>query len=425
MKPATASPDQEGLRVSRRDQLLDAASVLLNARGIGDSSFAAIAEQLGVTRQALYHYVEDREDLVFQCYRRSCEVTASCLARAVRVGDGDAIRIVSLFVDQMLDGDTPEIAALSEVGVLAPEQAEIVIAQQEGIVARLAGALEAGARAGQVRKGDFGVMARTILGVLHWTRAAKHWADDGDPRFADAPTAEEIRRTMSSLLIDGYARDRAQPMPRRGIDLSTLAASAIETFDRGTLAQTKREAILKSASRLFNAKGVDGASLDEIAAALRITKRSIYQHIGDKPALVAAAYVRAYIIFGHIQERAGEFPGPKADALFAFTEAICLAHQSPGLSPFFRMAGFRGLDEATQAAIIARTSLIREGLTAIRSAGVAEGSLRTVDLRALGLIAGGVSTWLVGCGERGVFGDPAHVAREVATLERIGLRAVP
>ena len=56
--------------------------------------------------------------------------------------------------------------------------------------------------------------------------------------------------------------------------------------------QTK-ENILQVASQLFDQKGYDRTSMNEIAEALGITKPSLYYHFKDKERLVLAVVQRA------------------------------------------------------------------------------------------------------------------------------------
>ena len=67
---------------SRRDLLLDEAARQFNAKGISQTALLDVAAALGLTRAAVYYYADDRQDLVFQCYRRSCEALARDLAAA-------------------------------------------------------------------------------------------------------------------------------------------------------------------------------------------------------------------------------------------------------------------------------------------------------------------------------------------------------
>ena len=70
------APSSPAAVVSRHERVLDEAARQLNQKGVLLTSLAEIAGKLGVTRGAMYHYVADREDLVFQCYRRAAEIIA-------------------------------------------------------------------------------------------------------------------------------------------------------------------------------------------------------------------------------------------------------------------------------------------------------------------------------------------------------------
>ena len=99
-------------RSGRREQLLDLAAKQLNARGMSQRSLATLAASLGFTRNALYRYVEDFEDLLGQVYRRSCELLSERLSEAM--APTSPLLIVQRFVSLALDGERPEIAALNE-----------------------------------------------------------------------------------------------------------------------------------------------------------------------------------------------------------------------------------------------------------------------------------------------------------------------
>src|SRR6476620_5570377 len=96
-----AKPARTG-RGSKRDPVLDAAARHLNARGISETALIEIAAELGVSRAALYYYVEDREDLVFQCYRRACEAMARDLDAAAK-SPGRGLDRLKAFIDLALD----------------------------------------------------------------------------------------------------------------------------------------------------------------------------------------------------------------------------------------------------------------------------------------------------------------------------------
>jgi TetR/AcrR family transcriptional repressor of mexJK operon len=51
----------------------------------------------------------------------------------------------------------------------------------------------------------------------------------------------------------------------------------------------KRAAILDAAARLFTRSGIEGASMDQIAAEAGVSKLTVYSHFGDKEALFGEA----------------------------------------------------------------------------------------------------------------------------------------
>src|SRR5581483_6357729 len=102
------------------------------------------------------------------------EILARHLGEAARSGR-PAIQVIKALVTGVLTRDEPEIAALSEIGLLREAERETVLAMYEGIVARLASVIEAGAKSGELRDGDHDTAARTIVSMIHWIPLASRW----------------------------------------------------------------------------------------------------------------------------------------------------------------------------------------------------------------------------------------------------------
>src|SRR5258708_34254404 len=114
---SAAAPRIDTAGKSRRDQLLDQAARELNSKGISMTSLTAVADKLGFSRASLYYYVEDREDLMFQVYLRSSEIMARRLEEASQSGSS-TLQVLGNFISSTLDPAEPELAALSEIGLL-------------------------------------------------------------------------------------------------------------------------------------------------------------------------------------------------------------------------------------------------------------------------------------------------------------------
>lgn len=412
-----AESDKAGREASSaRERLLDEAARHLNARGISLASLTEIADSLGVTRPALYNHVEDREDLVFQCYRRSCEIMSARLGEAVADG-GDALRIVGSFIDRMLDPDAPEIAALSEVDYLREDRRRTVLGLQAELLDRLRSILSAGSRRGEVRRCAFDVAANVLVGMIQWVQLAPRWSIE-----IEDVSRDRLRRSMRALLFDGVAFDREGSVLPADIDLSPLAPRILGAFERQPLAEAKREAILATASRLFNLKGVDAVSLDEVAAQLGATKRTIYHHLGDKQALIAACYLRAYRIFLFIADRAESHHGSRVQALAGAIRAAVLANLGADLSPLLPSAGLEVVRPDDRAEVARQSAAMTAAYVKICDDGVAEHSLRELDIDATLLILPGATGWVAKIATSVDESRHGHLANETATLVSIGLR---
>jgi AcrR family transcriptional regulator len=402
---------------SRHEAVLDEAARQLNAKGVLLTSLGEIAEKLGVSRAAMYYYVADRQDLVFQCYRRAAEITARHLLEAGRKGGG-AVDVLRTFIARMLDPNEPEIAARAEIAMMNPTQRDTIQGLYDALATRLGHVIEAGQREGALRACDVEINARIILSLVTWAPLAKPWAHAigpmGHTRLLEAATA---------TVIEGLATDAKTPN-FEPLDLGALAPPTIAAFDRAGALAAKREALIRVASRLFNRKGIDATSLEEIAAQVGATKRTLHHHLGSKADLVLACYERAFNIFFHIKDRAIEYPGTRMQALAAAMHALARAYPSEELSPLSPLVGFGALSPEGQAKMDQLGALLGQEYHALIQRGMREGSIHEVDVEARALMLPGLISWLV---KDDVPSDPTQqqqIAREIANLVAVGLARV-
>jgi AcrR family transcriptional regulator len=76
-------------REERREQILDAATVVFIGRDPVDVTFEEIAEAAGVSRALVYNYFGDRNGLLEALYRRNVEVLRLRSAEGLDLADGD------------------------------------------------------------------------------------------------------------------------------------------------------------------------------------------------------------------------------------------------------------------------------------------------------------------------------------------------
>lgn len=364
----------------------------LNARGISQTSLNDIADRLGISRAAIYYYVEDRQDLVFQCYRHACERLAQHLRHASRIAASPLAAITGFVTFSLTsgasDGAAEDFATLSEVGYLTADQRDTILGLYQGVSAHLSDLIEQGAAQGQIRAVDAAVVARAVLGMILWAPISGRWSV-----AVAGVTHAAAAQMINEVILQGIVADRTpRPIPR--LDLSPLLVASGGVFDRAFLTQARRNALLTSASHLFNQKGVDATSMEEIAAAAGATKRAVLHHFGDKASLIEACYRRAYEMFLFVPRQARLMPGSRRDALAAAWFGLCEAYLREDLRPLTPISGFEALKPDAQREVERLSAALSDEYLALMGAARDEGSLRDFDQQAFLFVVSGAFGWL-------------------------------
>jgi AcrR family transcriptional regulator len=403
-------------RRSRRDLLLDEAARQLNARGISQTALIDLAAALGLSRAAVYYYADDRQDLVFQCYRRACEALARDLNAAAR-GPGDSIDRIADFITRSLDPDRVEEAAPSEVAFLDEAQRATIDALSDGVLAQLVALIDEGQRKGEIRACESPIVGRALIGIVSWVPLAPRWLGEGT----------DIRRRSAEAAVDlirhGVATraDPAAPLPR--LDPAMLRPTQGSAFSREDAAARKTEELLRTASRLFNRKGIDATSLDEIGAAVGATKGVVYHYLTDKPELVAQCYRRAFALGDKVLAAMATVEGDGFARAVAGYGLLVEMNARAEFSPLAPLAGVEALHDDARREIGALAVRSERIFPAAAEAGIADGSLRRIDLTGAAVALAGTFGWI----PKWFDGEDEMMARRIAEeLQRLyafGLRA--
>jgi AcrR family transcriptional regulator len=158
--PAVLQPK----RASKRDAVLAEAALQFNAKGISGTALNDIAGKLELTRAALYYYVDDRDDLVFQTYLRSCEITADDLEAAHESGRNGLQRVLD-YVEGALDAERTPAAVLSEVTYLTGSPRAMVEKAQRRNMDALQRFVAEGISDKSIRACDPYLVAQTVTGL--------------------------------------------------------------------------------------------------------------------------------------------------------------------------------------------------------------------------------------------------------------------
>ncbi|MGZ3404133.1 MAG: TetR/AcrR family transcriptional regulator [Phenylobacterium sp.] len=399
------------VRRSKRDAVLEEAARQLNARGVSLTSLTDVAQALGLTRAALYYYVEDRDDLVFQCYRRACETMARDLDAAAKAS-GTGPERVKVFVERSLDVERPEPAVLSEVASLPSPQRETIEALHRGNVAQLIDLIEDGVADGSIRPCHPLVIAQAIVGVVSWIPLAPRWTGEPEADFRARAKAGAL-----TLIGEGVAVDPERALAYAPLDIAILRPERGNLFDRDAAQAMKLEELLRAASWLFNRKGVDATSVDEVAAEVGATKGVVYHYFANKPDLVARCYRRAFSLSDRILNAVEMAGGTAIERVLSGTALLVEANVREEFCPLAPLAGVEALPAEARAEIIDRVRGLEHGYPEVAREGVADGTVRDVELTGVAIASAGAFGWLH------KWFSPDLVAPEVVVAEQVRLLA--
>lgn len=156
------------------------------------------------------------------------------------------------------------------------------------------------------------------------------------------------------------------------------------------------ESILRTAVRLFNERGYDATSMEDLSRALGITKSAIYHHVPSKEELLRLATGRALDGLFGVAAEAEALPGRAIDRLEHLIRGslAVLAAQLPFVTLLLRVHG----NTRTEREALARRREFDQLTASLVKQAVAEGDLRAdidpgLTARLLFGLVNSVSEW--------------------------------
>ncbi|VFA88776.1 TetR family transcriptional regulator [Gordonia paraffinivorans] len=203
--PAPA-PKRRGRLSVRRElverEIKENAARLFAERGVAGTTLQDIADATGLTRQAVYHYVANKDALFAQLVTEIADQPAQVLHEINSrddLGPADKLRRMahSLALHQMANPDRFRLMIRSESDL--PEHlATSYAASRRRVLKELVEVIDAGVAAGTFRTVNARTAALGIIGMLNWIA---WWYQDGtgaDTYVAD-DLAEMAVRTVQSV----------------------------------------------------------------------------------------------------------------------------------------------------------------------------------------------------------------------------------
>lgn len=209
------SPKGKGLQLAnpRREQILIAASRLFVKRGFAGTSMQDIADAVRITKAGLYHFVNSKEDLLYEIMIVGMDVlSADVVAPAKRIED-PLERLKTILRNHMLNvsriesanGNTVTIV-VDDVTELRPEQRKVVNRRKREYFEFVRQTLRDLQARGQLADVDVSVAAFSLLGMVLWM--ARWRRPDG------ALSLDEIVDNIIAVSLHGVLKIDASSGPR-------------------------------------------------------------------------------------------------------------------------------------------------------------------------------------------------------------------
>ena len=368
--------------------ILSQAAKLFNSKGSRATTLKDIAESLGLTKTSLYYYVKTKEELIYQCYMATLERNHATLDQIERSTD-DPLERASRFFLQNFDnwlaareGRDVHRAALLEIASLKDDHRQTVEQAYIEMFKRLRGYIRAGVESGELRKLEPTSATRALIGSVDWVFYWLHQVPKDQ--------VHDIGRQALGILSRGLYAGKGEIVPAR-LSFDGSRSAATRGFDREQQNRMKQEAFFRTGTWFFNKKGFNGASLDEIAEHLNVSKGAFYYHIKNKEDLLFSCYSYSLDIVEEVYAHAAESTGTGLEKIEQACREIFHA-QNSDRGPLIRYNTITALPTPRRRLVLERTEANNQRFGDFIREGIADGSVRDINPEiAQNLISGAIN----------------------------------
>lgn len=180
---------------------MDTAVALFHKKGYRGTSIRDLAEELDISQAALYYYIKNKEDLLYEVLDHAIRTGLEILDRimASDLSLDEKLRQMVKHHVEMVAGDLP-LFSIFFTEKMESERQEAITRQTRQYMERLAAAYQEGVEAGLFLRLDPTVVTQGILGMCSWVY--KWYSPEGEL------SAEEIGDIFYRLLSRGFLVQR-------------------------------------------------------------------------------------------------------------------------------------------------------------------------------------------------------------------------
>jgi AcrR family transcriptional regulator len=210
------------------------------------------------------------------------------------------------------------------------------------------------------------------------------------------------------------------PVESAAIDGSAEGSPWPVRSPRQRTRDVKREAVVRAAARAFNARGYHNTSIDEIAAALNVTKPTIYYYVANKEQLLLEC------ILTGLERVLEPFRRPRPAGVTACEQLNdTIRHYAQAIASEYGGCMVRaedlGLTPASLARIKELKSQIDHGIRQLLDEGARDGSINTHDPKMTAFALAGALNWIAHWYRENQSMTAAEIAEAFVRIFNLGL----
>jgi TetR/AcrR family transcriptional regulator len=219
-KWANAVPSRAEQTQHKRKAIIREAARVFNRRGSHGTTLDDVAERLGVTKTALYRYVDNKNDLLCACHEEAMEIANEHLEHGERTGKTglEKIQIAMTGYLRSMISELGVPVLLLEENALEKESALRIVGLRDKFEARLRALVKMGIDDGSIVAADPKLAVFMLLGAVHWVTK---WYS-----AAGAWSAEDVSAALIELATRAFAAKPARSLAHSVSPRPVSAASA-------------------------------------------------------------------------------------------------------------------------------------------------------------------------------------------------------
>lgn len=211
----SAVPNRKTLHALKREAVLRQAVADFNQKGFHATSLDDIAQNLGVTKAALYHYFPNKHALLRASFDRALEVAFESLESARKLG-GNGLQILGNTLKGYLVASLDDLSCcvvLTEHSALLPEDQKDLVAGRDRFEGALRDLVQAGIDDGSIIPCNTKLAVFTLLGSVNWV--PKWFSSEGpwrNDQLAEA-LVSMLCRSLATAPVDSLPADISRIKP--------------------------------------------------------------------------------------------------------------------------------------------------------------------------------------------------------------------